>query len=219
MFHLHPKLEKGWIKNRAGICAVNRKRGLAHIMIPKNASTTMRTVLSPCAFLLDSTPKGHEIISRCSVMAIVREPLSRFVSSYHEVDERLHKPGYDLPLMRAQKFASTRGTKERFRQFVRDVHKGIFDNHLVQQSRHISEMRCRIDEWLSFEDIKAQMSAYMRSHGIRKSVPHRKKSKHRQRNAMLLALLRSERRLRDAVREIYREDFKLYKEITNARVG
>ena len=216
MFHLHPKLEKGWRAHRAGICIVSRERKLAHVMIPKNASTTMRGIYRPWKLILDSKPEGHKFIQRCHVMAIVREPFSRFVSSYHEVDERLHRPGYDLPLMRCQPFAQIRDVRERFRQFVRDVHKGIFDNHIVQQSRHVRAMRCRIDEWLTFEGLKTQLAAYMKRHGIQKKVPHRKRSKHRERNAMLLQLLLSERKLREAVREVYREDFKLYKEKAHA---
>jgi len=147
---------------------------------------------------------------------IVREPFSRFVSSYAEVEHRLRDAKTALPILRKQSFTKARGSKERFHCFIQDVHKGLFDQHLVQQSRHLKSMRCPIHEWMVFDQLSVQLPVYMQRHGIKRAMPHRKRSKDKRTNAMLLDMLKNNRRMRNAVREMYYEDFKLYEEKAHA---
>ena len=216
MFHLHPTMRRRYDAQKAGRCIVNRKRKLACVLVPKNASTTMRSVLGPYELRCDAKPRGHGVVKECSIVMIVREPFARFVSSYAEVEHRLRDPKTALPILCRQSFTKVRGWKDRFVRFIQDVHKGIFDQHLVQQSRHFVSMRSPITEWMVFERLGEQLPAYMRRHGIKRKVPHRKRSKNKALNAKLLALLLNERRLRDAVHEMYREAFRLYKEKAHA---
>lgn len=216
MFHLHPTMQRRYDEQKAGRCIVNRARKLACVLVPKTASTTMRSVLARCELLLDTKAKHHQFLKQCRIMMIVREPFSRFVSGYAEVEHRLQSPKTALPILRKQSFTRIKDPKARFHRFVQDVHKGIFDQHLVQQSRHLQSMRCPIDEWMVFERLAQDLPAYVARHGIKRGVPHRKRSKQRERSAMLLKLLKSHRGMRNAVMEMYREDFKLYKEIAHA---
>lgn len=210
MFHLHPTMKRRYDEQKAGRCIVNVAHKLACVLIPKTASTTMRTVLGPCRLLLDTKSKDHVFLSKCSIVMIVREPLHRFVSGYAEVEHRLCSPKTALPILRQQSFTRERTPQERFRKFVQDTHKGIFDQHLVQQSRHLKSMRCSVNEWMLFERLGEQLPVYARCHNLHGNLPHRKKSKDPRLNALLLDVLKKSRKLLHAVVEMYREDFKLY---------
>ena len=216
MFHLHPTMKRRYDEQKAGRCIVNRRLKLACVLVPKTASTTMRYVLGPYELLRDTKDAHHRVLKQCSIVMIVREPLSRFVSGYVEVEHRLRSPKTALPVLRQQSFTQVNDPKKRFRRFVQNVHKGIFDQHLVQQSRYLRSMRCKINEWLVFERIAEHLQSYRKQHKIARGIPHRKRSKQRQLYVHLLNALKNDRRLRSAVSEMYREDFKLYEEIAHA---
>lgn len=220
MFRLHPDLKSAWDRERPGLFMANAKIGLAHLPIPKNASTSMRRLLDPFKWYRDCHPTGRKTLEPCVRFAVVRDPFRRFVSSFNEVDERLGRKGYAHKLIRTQPFAKVKCVRKRFRQFADDLLGGIFDNHLVQQARHVRAAKLSITEWLVHEKLKTDFPAFIKRHGLKKSAPHVKKSiRSAKADSDLLRMLKSDRRMTEIVRHVYAEDFKLYEEIINARVG
>ena len=159
--HQHPK----------GLCYINNK--VIFLPIPKNASTSLRNMDDFESRKANIMSFRKEIAEQeYRAFAIIRDPLSRFISGYVEVCKRASQ---DSPHILTKSFYWMNG-KNRFIKFLDEIEEGWFDAHLFPQQYFLCDFEGRpfmIDAYVDVKQLPTALPVLLGKWGVQlpKAVP------------------------------------------------
>jgi len=206
-----PDLLPLWQSKSRGRCIFNTSgMNLAFVVNLRCGTCTVRQLIKPWEYIWTTIPDHLSMLENCRVIAIVREPFGRFVSSY----ERMNTAGMKGGVTRAMPFARLKDPVKRFEQFVRDVDGWIYDFHLIQQSRYIEECGVEITDWLVLKNLTKTLCNWAGMFGYaRKDVIACNVTKNAALKRKLRSVLMTTPKLRAVVERMYADDFPLYERV------
>lgn len=189
-----------------GAVIANLVQGIYMWPVSKNASTHMRMLLG-CGIHAPYT----EIDTRNMIgLAVVREPVDRFISGYIEILKlrRDSETEYTTSLP----FYSIKNPEKRFMQFLVDIEDNIYDSHLLPQVYQIFKPEL-VDYYILFDTFVEDMRKVIKKHGwkVRYSVEKRLKEtgwtnlrKH------ITNFIKDNQKVQEKILDMYKEDYELY---------
>jgi len=212
----HPKLVEIWTQRCVGRCVINRDMKICFVFVAKNASSTVKRLLAPWEMFRYCNPGDREFIDHCKTFTIVRDPYTRFISAYVEVNKLRKDSPWALSIAKAMPFIKVRNPVARFRQFIKDIDGKIHDLHLIPQVDYVLDSQVLIDDWLTFEQLGKQLPKFMADAGYPRVVSHANKSTNPGLNKRLHTVLMRDSVAKAIVTRIYKDDFKLFEEKARA---
>lgn len=152
-----------------GFCWVSEKYKLIFLPIPKNASTSIRSI-EEFQFQLDNAFRYQTRIEsgEYKIFTIVREPIDRFVSGYIEICKRAYG---DSPQILKRDFYWMKDEKIRFYKFVEEVEGSFFNSHIRPQSYFLTDYEnnfFNIDFVLNFYSLQKSFNELLDRYNLRK---------------------------------------------------
>ena len=179
---------------------------------PKTASTSIKVLLAENEQqnFVDDTAT----LSNYKVFAVLREPFSRFISSYLEVlkfrsDVFQHTNGYD-----GFAFKDIENPYKKLRTFIYESYKnGLLDQHLFPQDYYLDFNR--IDTLIDFAYLEEELYSFLRTNYCKHELSWKKKSTRP--TDSLFNYLRLNKELTGMVSEIYADDIIHYSNLQERR--
>lgn len=203
----HPSLLTRWEEER-GKCVLNDTLGVSYLIVPKNASMSVRQLLLPWQYVWARTDEDRKRLNDSRVFTVIREPFSRFISSYGH----MNLPCPENPIARSMPFIEVQDPVTRFIEFVHNVDGNLYELHLIQQVRFVEDSGLRIDDWVPFEDVDRCMKSFAKRWGVNSELPHINPGPLSSLKTELFNVLTQTPKLRAIVERMYADDFRLYKE-------
>ncbi len=186
--------------------AYNQPKGLTYtngnislLIIPKNASTTLRNSLK-----LNKSYNRLTEPNDTKLFCVIREPISRLISGYLEI---LNRAKIDSPLTLDKKFFNMVDGKDKFDEFIRELGDGFFDAHVEPQTYYLTDENgddIPMDYVLNFEHLGSDIK---KINDINLSHLNRKPNNEKK---TILDYIENDKSLMLRIRELYKEDFILY---------
>jgi hypothetical protein len=180
-----------WYNDRFKICFFG---------IPKNASTTIRIVFdmnNNIEYTSETSIKKEGYIN----FTVIRNPFTRIISSYNEVLKLRVDTGEAVSITKSLPFYKISDPQRRFEQFIDDIKNNLYDIHLKPQSLFIED--ADIDVYLRFEHLKMDLK-----NKLNINLPHLSNLNSSSKNKLILT-----GSVKKKIKEMYKEDFELYKKI------
>ena len=207
-----------------GLVIMNRSQNLCLFPVSKSASASLRRRLKMTerGTVLKKKPKLAPLnfpesvdVSDMIKFTSIRDPFERTVSSYLEVLKLRHDGHRDYT--RSLLFFEIKNIEDRFKQFLVDMKKGIWDSHLQPQVFHIYKPDM-IDYFIVVEnyqdDIRHFVMRYkLRVYGDIDKKDHATPLRSLKLKEQLVGLVRNDKETRRLIKEIYPEDIELYNKI------
>lgn len=212
----HPRLLPIWEKEARGKIILNTSgMRLAVIVNLRCGTATVRHLVKPWKYVYAGVPKYRNEIEEGKVVAIVREPFGRLVSSY----ERMNTVGMKGAATRNLPFVKIKNPVDRFVQFVHDVDGNIYDFHLIQQVCFIEECDVAVTDWVALENLTPALHSWVDVCGYARSriVPRNVTANTKRKKRLRLVLMETPE-LRAIVERMYVEDFPLYERVKDQDV-
>ena len=198
-----------FINYNKGNCMVFEEKKECFIPIPKNASTTFRKYFEWQNVPLSSFTKNPEILLNNKVFTIIREPIDRFCSGYIEIVDRKNK-NKEVELY---EFFKITDRKDKFIQFVEDVHVCFFDSHIVPQTFFLTGEQgdmIKIDETLLLSQVSKKIEELFDKKPKKKRPQiHQNKTRSR-RKQIIKSYVEENIQLKKRIEKLYYKDFELY---------
>ncbi len=179
---------------------------------PKTASTSIKKLLKEGNF--QNFVPNSTALTNYKVFAVLREPFSRFLSSYFEVlkfrpDVFIHTNGYS-----GFSFKDIENSNEQLSTFIYESYKnGLLDQHLFPQDYYLDFNR--IDTLIDFASLKEELYPFLKAASCKHELSWRNKST---RSAYdLLNYLLSNNELTIMISEIYAGDIIHYSSLQRRR--
>lgn len=208
----HPKLREIWTERCTGRCVINRDMRLCFVFVSKNASSTVKRLLDPWEMVRYCDQEDRDFIDNCTTFTILRNPWTRFISAYAEVNKLRKDSPWARDITKKMRFTKIQEPVSRLKQFIRDIDGKIHDLHLVPQADQLDDSRVLIDRYLIFEKLKTQLPQFMADMGHPRPIPHVNKARDPSRNKRLYTALMQDGAAKAVVKRIYAADFALYEE-------
>lgn len=211
-----------------GLCWRSRKTKLCFIGVPKNAQTSIRKMFGfhehpLCRGNYYDLIKTPGWAKKFTLFCVMRNPYDRLASAYLEILKRASKQSRDLknPVnalhkkTREMPFYRMKESENRFVEFLNQVEKEFWDEHIQPQAFYIldhSDQLLPFDHILSFENIDADINEFCRAIGMDKKLPHLnfKSTVDKKR---IMGYINNSPTIKNKIYKIYKQDFELYKEL------
>ncbi len=179
---------------------------------PKTASTSIKKLLKEGNF--QNFVPNSTALTNYKVFAVLREPFSRFLSSYSEVlkfrpDVSVHTNNYSGFF-----FKEISDPNEQLSTFIYESYKnGLLDQHLFPQDYYLDFNR--IDTLIDFAFLEEELYSFLRTNYCKHELSWKKKSTRP--TDSLFNCLRSNKELAGMVSEIYADDIIHYSNLQEGR--
>ena len=179
---------------------------------PKTASTSIKKLLKEGNF--QNFVSNPTTLTNYKVFAVLREPFSRFISSYLEVlkfrsDVFQHTNGYD-----GFAFKYIKNPYKNLRTFIYESYdNGLLDQHLFPQDYYLNFNR--IDTLIDFAYLEEELYSFLRTNYCKHELSWKKKSTRP--TDSLFNYLRLNKELTRMVSEIYADDIIHYSNLQEGR--
>jgi Sulfotransferase family len=170
------------------------------VNIPKNASTSFQRLLPPLGFRYTTAFRARQAPAGAVVFAVVREPVSRWISAMAEYDR---SPDQRLP------FADFAGEQ------LKRLRKGTYvplDEHLTPQSTFLLPTM-PVSWWLRFEHLDEDYAALAAAIGLPTTLRHHRRALVA-RSAVITDMITPQDT--ELVRAFYADDVRLYERVRAA---
>ena len=176
---------------------------------PKTASSSIKALLIEGNFqnfVSDATS-----LSNYKVFAVLREPFSRFISSYAEVlkfrpDVFIHTKGYE-----DFTFRYISDPYERLETFIYESYeRGLLDQHLFPQDYYLN-FDC-IDTLIDFDNLETELYTFLQTVSCYNKLAWKNRTLLPNTNALLIYLI-SHKRPSSIISEIYAADLTHYENL------
>lgn len=133
-------------------CVVSERFGFICLLLPKNGSSTIRQEFARAhyesreLYYLNVKP---EIRERYYTFTTLRDPVDRLLSAYQELSFRFDAGREELS---DRGFFKMEDTPKRFRRFLKELRGGMWDTHVLPQTKHLSG--ARMDKYCFFERLQ-----------------------------------------------------------------
>jgi hypothetical protein len=144
------KSSSKFIGHLHGDCLVNHNQKIAYIPIPKNASTSLRRMLSGSNFTLGNLHSFD--YKEYETFTIIRDPLTRFVSGYIESNKRRY------PYIQSLPYFNMPESSKRIINALKQISPKFLDEHLKPQSDFLRTFK--IKKFILFEKLSEGFSIY-----------------------------------------------------------
>lgn len=121
-----------------GMCWYNSNKKLCGMLIPRNASSSLRRFVgstNPSDFW-PPVSTISELDNTYTTFTAIRNPVSRVISSFFELEKRIHINN-NHPVL-DQLYTQRVNIYERFTQFINDIEKDFFDVHVRPQHYYLT---------------------------------------------------------------------------------
>lgn len=181
----------------------NESVKLLLILNPKVASTSTRTMLNLKRFI------DCEIdINTYHKFAILRDPVTRVVSSYSEVlklrNDGVMKAHLITPTL---PFYNIKDPIARFTQFVDDIEDNLYDEHLLTQSFYMDDTP--IDTYVKFESLMSGLQSMVRDNKLNIPINNSILNRSKINNQQLVNHIRNTPALESKIMKIYEADYEI----------
>ena len=201
-------------------CWVSDKNKLVFFVIPKNASTSIRntTLFKNCSNRTTFEDVEYKIKNEnYSTFAVLREPVERFISAYHEV-VRGHREDNPYDTARDKQFIKFDEEPKRFNLFLKEIESsGFFDSHLKPQMHFLTDAnneQIEIKNYLFFNNIVEDFYTFSSSIGSPIILPDRNSYLKKGKKNLLDYVLNDKKSL-DFINKFYKDDIIFYNEKSN----
>ena len=183
----------------------NKEFKIALNFSPKTASTSIKVLLAENE--QQNFVDDIATLSNYKVFAVLREPFSRFISSYIEVllfrrDVFEHTNGYN-----DFAFKKIENPNKQLETFIYESYeRGLLDQHLFPQDYYLNFNR--IDTLIDFTFLKEELRVFLRQNYCNYELG-RRNSSHKQTEELLYHLM-CNRKLKSMISEIYSADITHY---------
>jgi len=144
---------------------------LIFVNIPKNASSSVRFALGLTEYTRYQDIPGRESYSS---LCIIRNPLTRIVSSYNEV-LKLRDDGPAKYTKSMDWYKNRRNPIKSFRLFLEEISNGNFyDIHTFPQKKALEDKQLDldgIDDVILFEELSKKLPIISERYGVKPSLP------------------------------------------------
>ncbi len=194
---------------------VNVEKGLAYVLAPRNASSSMKVALEPYMHIMEYNYVGKPTIDKCVVFTTIRNPITRFVSAYGEI-LRFRK---DIPeankITLGLSFRKESSEAGKLARFIEEVTKiGLYEGHLLPQSWWF-DLGVKIKEYLVCEHLEEDVATFAEKYSVDLVWPEKRVNpgvEPELRKTLCGFLFNNEPRLVGMLRDLYEDDFELYLE-------
>jgi hypothetical protein len=128
-----------------------------YLQIAKNASSTLRTEFDRPSYGVRQLQPNERLPDGCLHFAVLRDPIDRVLSAYHEVSFRADIHDDYLP---DAAFVSMAEGPARFSSYLDEIERGPWDGHVLSQALIIEALR--IDEFASVEHLQTDISRILK---------------------------------------------------------
>lgn len=201
-------------------CWVSDKNKLVFFVIPKNASTSIRNtgLFNNCSNRASFEDVKDRIENEgYNTFAVLREPVERFVSAYHEV-VRGHRRDNPYNTALGKDFIDVNEEPARFALFLKEIEKsGFFDSHLKPQVHFLTDINNKnieVENYLFFDNIVQDFYDFSSSINNAITLPNRN-SYFKKGKKDLLNYVLNDKKCLDFINKTYKDDIILYNEKSN----
>jgi|GEM_PF-1260607 len=134
------------------VCVVSDRFRFICLLLPKNGSTSLRHEFGRARYEsreLVYSQLNPEIQEQYFTFTTLRDPVDRLLSAYQELSFRFEAAREDLS---DRDFFRMGDTPNRFRRFLKELRAGMWDTHVLPQTKHLS--RIRVDKYCFFENLQ-----------------------------------------------------------------
>ena len=184
-------------------CFANDK--ICNINIPKNASTTIRTLfnLNGCDFYNWTRENEH-----LKTMIVIRNPMTRILSSFMEI-MKLRKDGPRETTETSEFYKHRKNMDRCFELFLDYITNNFYDGHVLPQYLFLVEKNITlkdVDYVIDFDDLHNGLRKISNDIGISRSIKQLNPKKRVNIDVM---------KFEPKIRALYQKDFELYDEMRN----
>ena len=133
--------------HKHGEALINDYYKMVFILIPKNATQTLKELLRPKGFIqtnyFNHNTEGYHTIT------VLRNPMSRFISGYAESNERGYKK------MKSFEYWNMKESKSRMIKCLEQIPPEFHDEHLAPQSYFLKDIN--IWSYLCFNHLEYEL--------------------------------------------------------------
>jgi len=198
-------------KWKHGLFFTNTTGKFCFFPVSKNANSTISRMFFQKRNISKSAYKTNT--SKMVKFTCVRDPLTRIVSGYLEIEKLRHdgSPKYtrSLPYYRII------NPHKRFRQFICDIEDNVFDTHIMPQVYQMYDPDI-MDYILLYDILLDDIRAFVDVHTTRKQINYDvwiNRSMEPGLQKYLMDVIRRDSRLETKIIDMYSEDYDLYTKV------
>ena len=211
-----PKNGTHYVINKFKIESENQCKGVGAARIPPSAQLACGTI-EKSIFNNNNNYK----------MVIIREPISRAISSYQEMLKLREDCPWSTPITRKLMFYKTRDNVEKsFAYFLHEIYKyGFYDQHMFSQYECINNellyyKSFKNNIFILFENMKDELEEVAKIHKIDSISDEEAKSQFINKGSSevkerIMKLITENDKYLKVIKHLYSEDFKLYEKVKN----
>ena len=198
-----------------GLLFTNPTETLCFFPVSKNANSTLRNM-----FYTNKMCSYKNIdVSGMVKFTCVRDPLTRIVSSYLEIN-KLRKDS-DPEYTKRLPFYKMTNQNRRFRQFICDINDNAYDTHILPQVYQMHDPSI-MDYIILYDIFLKDVRSFTRKFKMDRRINYNiwingAENKSLQRH--LVNLVQSDKELQTKIIDMYSEDYQLYMEVKKEKMS